>query len=98
MASGQKFEGIDEKNEGADVEEPKGDKGKTESKTELEQGRPQEGGQAMPKVESVPFQGKRAGEEKETNHHGDKGGREVSTTSGQKEKEPVQPIRQGTLS
>ena len=47
MATRKKFEGVDEKDQRTDVEEPEGGQGQAESQAELQKGGAQKGGNAV---------------------------------------------------
>jgi hypothetical protein len=95
VSAGEKFEGVDEKDESADIQQPKGDEGETEGQAELEKSGSDQGGDPVDPIEGMQF--KRNGPGKKEKAEGDRqdGGREVGAAPGKKEGSAVQPIRKG---
>ena len=96
VAAGQKFEGVDEKNEGTDIEEPEGGEGEAEGEAELEQGRAEEGGDSAGEVEGTELQWNDAGEQKKGEGERDEGGDKVGAAPRQKKGAPIKSVGEGT--
>jgi len=95
MPAGEKFEGVNEKDEGADIQQPKGDEGETEGQAELEKSGSDQGGDPVDPIEGMQFKRNGPGKKEKAECDRQDGGRQVGTSPGKKEGAAVQSIRKG---
>lgn len=95
VAPGEEFKRVDEKDEGADIKNPKRGEGKTKGQAELQEGGAKDGGKAASKIDRAEFERNNTGEEEETEGDGDESGGEVGATTGEKESAPIEAVGEG---
>lgn len=81
MTAGEEFEGVDEEDERADIEKPKGEEREAEGHAELEEGGAKESGNSVKKIEGREVEVNDAGKEKKAEGDGENSGEKVSATA-----------------
>lgn len=96
MTAGEEFEGVDEKNKGADVEEPEGGEGEAKSEAELEEGGAEESGDPARDIQRTQLEFDDTGKNKKAEKDRDRGRNEVSATTREKKSSAIETVGQGT--
>ena len=96
MAAGKVLQCVNEKDQGADLQQPKSGEGKAEGQAELKQGGSEKRGETVDKVEGAEFQIHHPRKKEEAERDGYEGGDEVGTAACGEKGSAVETVGQGT--
>ena len=95
MAAGEKLKGVDQKDQGADIEQPERAQGKAKGEAKLEKSSAEQGRNPVDEIEVGQFKVHCPGKYEKAEGDGDQGGDEVGAASCRKQGSPIETVRKG---